>query len=345
MKKSNKLKSSAILVAGSMVIGAIASAEAHAETLSKVTERGKVVCGVDGGLAGFSAPDDSGKIQGIDADVCYGIAAAVFGDREKVEFVPLTAKERFTALSSGEVDVLSRNTTHTLRRDASLGINFTYYNYIDGQGFLVRKDLDVGSATELDGAQVCIQSGTSTERTLAAYFRANNMDYNPISFETSVQTREGFESGACDVLTSDKSQLAAIRSELKDPSSAVILPETVSKEPLGPAVRQGDDEWANIVRWTVYAMINADEFGVSSQNVDKIKSEGSNEYYVRLLLGLEGDTGKLLNLPEDWGYQIIKQVGNYDESYQRNVAPLGLPREGTINALWSKGGILYAPPL
>ncbi len=315
-----------------------------AGTLEDVKERGVLRCGVSGGLAGFSAPDDAGKMRGIDADVCYAVSAAVFGDSSKVEFVPLTAKERFTALSSGEIDMLSRNTTHTSRRDTSLGINFTYYNYIDGQGFMVTKDLGVTSATELDGAQICIQSGTSTERTLAAYFRANGMDYTPVSYDTTVQTREGYENGACQVLTSDKSQLAAIRSELADPSGSVILPETVSKEPLGPVVAQGDDEWANIVRWTLYAMINADELGVTSENVDSIVADGSDNFYTRLLLGLEGDTGKNLGLSADWGYQIVKQVGNYDESYQRNVAPLGLPREGTLNALWTEGGILYAPP-
>lgn len=317
---------------------------ASAGTLEQVIERNKLLCGVDGGLAGFSAPDDAGNMRGIDADVCYAVAAATLGDAGKVEFVPLNAKERFTALSAGEVDMLSRNTTHTSRRDTSLGIDFTYYNYIDGQGFLISTELGVNSATELDGAQICIQSGTSTERTLAAYFRANKMAYTPVSFDTSVQTREGFEEGACDVLTSDKSQLAAIRSELKEPESAIILPETVSKEPLGPVVRQGDDAWSNIVRWTLYAMINADEMGVSSANVDDIMSSGTDDFYARLLLGLEGDTGKNLGLPADWGYQIIKQVGNYDESYQRNVAPLGLPREGTLNALWTEGGILYAPP-
>lgn len=329
-------------------IGILASSlllsTASAGTLEEVKARGKMLCGVDGGLAGFSSPDDNGKMRGIDADVCYAVAAAVLGDVNKVEFVPLNAKERFTALSAGEVDMLSRNTTHTSRRDTSLGIDFTYYNYIDGQGFLVSKELGVKSATELDGAQICIQSGTSTERTLAAYFRAQKMEYTPVSFDTSVQTREGFEEGACDVLTSDKSQLAAIRSELKDPTSAVILPETVSKEPLGPVVRQGDDAWGNIVRWSLYAMINADEMGVSSQNVDQIIKDGTDDFYARLLLGLEGDTGKNLGLAADWGYQIIKQVGNYDESYQRNVAPLGLPRAGTLNALWTQGGILYAPP-
>lgn len=338
------MKQSLLGISTAASIVCLSASAVSADTLEQVQERGTLRCGVDGGLAGFSAPDDSGNMRGIDADVCYAVAAAVFGDASKVEFVPLTAKERFTALASGEVDILSRNTTHTSRRDSTLGINFTYYNYIDGQGFLVRKDLEVDSALQLNSAQICIQSGTSTERTLAAYFRSNGMEYTPISFETSVQTREGFENGACDVLTSDKSQLAAIRSELQDPDLAVILPETVSKEPLGPAVRQGDDAWANIVRWTLYAMINAEELGVSITNVDEIVLTGSDDFYTRLLLGLEGDTGANLGLPADWGLQIIKQVGNYGDSYERNITPLGLERAGTLNALWTEGGILYAPP-
>jgi len=283
-------------------------------------------------------------MAGIDADYCYALAAAIFGDRSKVKFTALTAKERFTALTSGEIDVLSRNTTDTLTRDATLGINFTYYNYIDGQGFLVKKDLGVSSATELSGAKVCVQAGTTTELNLADYFRVNNMDFEPVVYDTSVQTREGFDGGACDVLTSDKSQLAAIRTELGDPGGAIILPETISKEPLGPAVRQGDDQWHDIVRWTLFALINADEYGVTSENVDKMKAESSNPN-VRRLLGVEGTMGENLGLSNDWAYHALKQVGNYDELYQRNVAPLGIPREGSVNALWTEGGILYAPPI
>jgi general L-amino acid transport system substrate-binding protein len=259
----NKLITMA-LVAGCAFICSTASAD----TLEDVKQRGHLVCGVNNGVPGFSAPDDKGRMQGIDADICYAVAAAVLGDANKVEFTPLTAKERFTALSSGEVDLLSRNTTHTLHRDAALGLNFTYYNYIDGQGFMVKKGLGVKSARELDGAAVCIQQGTTTELNLADYFRANNMKYKPIGYETAPQTRDGFDKGACDVLTSDKSQLAAHRTELNDPNSAIILPETISKEPLGPAVRQGDDVWFNIVKWVVFAMINAEEAGISSNNVD-----------------------------------------------------------------------------
>lgn len=334
----NVVKSTAIAaVLGFAVTGASAA------TLDDVKEKGFIQCGVDGGLPGFSAPDDSGQMRGIDADVCYAVAAAVFGDSSKVKFTPLTAKERFTALSSGEVDVLSRNTTHTLHRDSALGINFTYYNYIDGQGFMVKKDLGVKSALELDGAAVCVQQGTTTELNLADYFRANNMEFTPVGYDTSVQTREGFDGGSCDVLTSDKSQLAAIRTELKDPESAVILPETISKEPLGPVVRQGDDQWFNVVKWVLYALINADEMGISSKNIDEMKNSGNPA--IARIMGTEGEMGKDLGLDADWAYNAIKQVGNYDEIYQRNVAPLGLEREGSVNAQWKDGGILYAPPI
>ena len=323
---------------------ALISSTAAAGTLEEVKKRGHLICGVNNGVPGFSAPDDKGKMQGIDADVCYATAAAVLGDASKVEFTPLTAKERFTALSSGEVDILSRNTTHTLHRDAALGLNFTYYNYIDGQGFMVKKDLGVKRALELDGAAICIQQGTTTELNLADYFRANNMKYKPIGYETAPQTRDGFDKGACDVLTSDKSQLAAHRTELKDPSNAVILPETISKEPLGPAVRQGDDVWFNIVKWVVYAMINAEEAGINSRNVDKLR-ENSDDPNIKRILGVEGEMGKNLQLSNDWAYNIIKQVGNYGESYSRNVEPLGLARRGSVNALWTRGGVLYAPPI
>lgn len=331
-----------LMVAALAVLG-LGTMEASAATLDDVKAKGHIQCGVDGGIPGFSSPNDKGEMTGIDADVCYAVAAAVFGDKTKVKFTPLTAKERFTALSSGEVDVLSRNTTHTLLRDASLGLNFTYYNYIDGQGFLVKKGLGVSSAKELDGAAVCVQSGTTTELNLADYFRSNGMAFTPVNYDTSVQTREGFDRGSCDVLTSDKSQLAAIRTELKDPEGAMILPETISKEPLGPVVRQGDDQWLDIVAWTLYALINADELGVTSANIDEMK--GSDNPNIKRLLGVEGNMGELLGLSPDWAANAIKAVGNYDEIYQRNVAPLGLPREGSVNALWTKGGVLYAPPI
>ena len=321
---------------------------ALAGTLEDVQSRGEVVCGVDGGLPGFSAPDDSGKMQGVDADVCYGLAAAVLGDRDKVKFVPLTAKERFTALSSGEVDVLSRNTTHTLSRDSSLGLNFTYYNFFDGAGFMIRKSMGVESAKGLGGARLCIQAGTTTEQAVGDFFRANGLKaFTPKPFDTSVQTREGYEADACDILSSDKSQLAAIRSELKDPGAHVILPETISKEPLGPVVRQGDDVWFNTVKWVLFAMINAEELGVTSSNIDG--ADTGNPAVARLV-GEEGGLCKLISesLDNKCFYNTVKQVGNFGESYEANVGentPIGLKREGSVNDLWSRGGLIYAPPL
>lgn len=341
--KSKKLMSA--VIAGAMSL----SSAGLAGTLEDVQSRGELICGVDGGLPGFSAPDDSGKMQGVDADVCYAVAAAVLGDASKVQFVPLTAKERFTALSSGEVDVLSRNTTHTLTRDSSLGLNFTYYNFIDGAGFMVKKALGVSSATELGGARLCIQAGTTTEQAVGDYFRDNNLKaFTPKPYDTSVQTREGFEKDACDILSSDKSQLAAIRSELADPSSAVILPETISKEPLGPVVRQGDDVWFNTVKWVLFAMMNAEEMGVSSSNIASMKS--SSNPAIRRLVGAEGDLCSLISdkLGNECFYNVIKQVGNIGESYEANVGentPIGLKRAGSVNDLWSRGGLIYAPPL
>jgi general L-amino acid transport system substrate-binding protein len=332
------------LVSGVFAALAIAAVPAFGDTLGDVKARGFLKCGIDGGLPGFSAPNDKGEMVGIDADYCKALAAAIFGDKSKVKFTNLTAKERFTALTSGEIDVLSRNTTNTLTRDATLGINFTYHMYIDGQGFLVKKSLGVKSAKDLNGASVCVQSGTTTELNLADYFRVNKMQFKPVGYETSVQTREGFDGGSCDVLTSDKSQLAAIRTELKDPSGAEILPETISKEPLGPLVRQGDDKWHDVVLWTIYALINADEMGVSSKNVDELKASTTNPD-IKRLIGTEDKMGENLGLPATWAYEAIKQVGNYDELYERNVAPLGLARAGSVNALWTKGGVLYAPPL
>jgi len=263
------------------------SATAHAgKTLEGVKSKGYVQCGVSTGLPGFSAADEKGQFTGLDVDMCRAVAAAVFGDAGKVKYSPLTAKERFTALQSGEIDMLSRNTTWTYTRDTSLGLNFTSANYYDGQGFLVTKALGVKSALEMDGASFCIQAGTTTELNLADYFRANKMSYTPITFDTSDQTVKAFEAGRCDALTSDQSQLYALRIKLKDPKSAVVLPEVISKEPLGPVVRQGDDEWFNIVKWSLFAMINAEELGLSSANVDEMK-EKSTDPNVRRLLGIE----------------------------------------------------------
>ncbi len=334
-----------IAVGAAMLCGVFtASVASAATTLESVKEKGHLQCGVTSGLPGFSQPDDKGNWTGIDVDTCRAVAAAIFGDAKAVEFTPLTAKERFTALQSGEIDMLSRNTTWTLTRDASLGLTFAGVNYYDGQGFLVNKGIGVDDATQLDGATVCIQAGTTTELNLSDYFRAKGMEYKPIVFDTSEQTVQGFASGRCDVLTSDRSQLAALRSKLSDPDSAKILPNTISKEPLGPVVRQGDDQWFNIVKWVLAVQINAEELGVTSANVDDmLKSDNPN---IQRLLGTDGDMGAKLGLPGDFGAKIVKQVDNYGEMYDRNVGPdtpLGLERG--INALWTEGGVMYAPPV
>lgn len=335
------LKLSSVVAAG-LAIGL--SFNTFAGTLEDVKKRGTLSCGVSTGLAGFSQKDEKGGWSGLDVDVCRAVAAAVLGDAGKVQYKPLTAKERFTALQSGEVDLLSRNTTWTHTRDTSLGLNFAGVNYYDGQGFMVSKKLGVSSAKELDGAAACIQAGTTTELNLADYFRANGMKYTAVTFDTSDQTRQGFESGRCDVLTSDQSQLYAIRIGLKDPSSAIVLPEVISKEPLGPVVRQGDDAWFNIVKWSMSALIEAEFLGVTSANADKMKAEGKPGQ--KRLLGSEGDAGEKLGLSADWAYNIVKQVGNYGESFERNVgmdSPLQISRG--LNAQWNQGGILYSPPI
>ncbi len=337
------MKSTPILVAAAAVAALVAGA-AQAATLDDVKSKGVLSCGVSTGLPGFSAPDANKNWNGIDVDVCRAIAAAVLGDAGKVKFTPLTAKERFTALQSGEIDVLARNTTWTHTRDTSLGLNFTGVHYYDGQGFLVTKSLGVKSAKELDGAAVCIQAGTTTELNLADYFRFNKMQYKAVVFDTSEQTLAGFEANRCDVLTSDQSQLYALRTKIKNAANTVVLPEVISKEPLGPVVRQGDDQWFNIVKWTLNAMINAEELGVSSKNVDAKKSD-KNPAVARLVVGT-GDMGKKLGLDNDWAYRILKQVGNYSEIFERNVgsgSPLKISRG--LNALWNQGGILYAPPI
>ena len=322
----------------------ISASLAAAGTLDEVKKRGQLVCGVSTGLPGFSATDEKGNWKGLDVEGCRAIAAAVLGDANKVKFAALNAKERFTALQSGEIDVLVRGTTWTLHRDTALGLNFAGVNYYDGQGFMVSKKLGVKSTKELDGAAICIQSGTTTELNLADYFTNNNMKYEAVVYDTHDQTIKGFESGRCDVLTSDQSQLYGLRTHLANPDDAILLPEVISKEPLGPVVRQGDDEWFNVVRWTFFAMLNAEEMGVTSANVDEMKK--STNPGVRRLLGLEGDKGQSLNLPDDWSYQIVKQVGNYGEIFERTVgmgSPLKIKRG--LNALWNKGGIQYAPPM
>lgn len=339
------MKRTAVVIAAAGVAGLLAMGQAQAgATVDNVKKKGFVQCGVSTGLPGFSSTDDKGRWTGIDVDVCRAVAAAVFGDSEKVKYSPLTAKERFTALQSGEIDMLSRNTTWTITRDSNLGLNFAGVNYYDGQGFMVSKKLGVKSALELDGASVCIQAGTTTELNLADYFRANNMKYQPITYDTSDETVKGFEAGRCDMLTSDQSQLYSLRIKLSDPNSAIVLPEVISKEPLGPVVRQGDDEWFNIVKWALFAQVNAEELGVTSENVDKMLE--SSDPNIRRLLGLEGLKGEGLKLDDKWAYYIVKQVGNYGEMFERNVgkgSPLAIERG--LNALWNKGGIQYAPPV
>lgn len=323
---------------------AFAAQPASAQTLKTVKERGNLVCGVSQGLPGFSNPDDKGTWTGIDVDLCRAIAAAIFNDATKVKYTPLSAKDRFTALQSGEIDVLSRNSTWTLSRDTSLGLNFAAVNYYDGQGFMVRKALKVNSALELNGASVCTQTGTTTELNLADFFRAHKMKYEVIAFATADEVVKAYDAGRCDVFTTDVSQLYAEKLKLANANDHVILPEVISKEPLGPAVRHGDDQWFDIVKWTHFAMINAEELGVSSKNVDDaLKSEKPD---VRRLAGTEGNLGEQLGLTKDWALRIVKQVGNYGEVFERNVgtgSKLGIARG--LNKLWSDGGIQYAPPI
>jgi len=316
-----------------------------AQTLDAVKEKDFIQCGVSQGLPGFSNPDEDGNWSGIDVDFCRGVAAAVFGDPDKVKYTPLSAKERFTALQSGEVDVLSRNTTWTLTRDSALGLNFAGVNYYDGQGFMVRTDLGVNSALELNGASVCTNIGTTTELNLADYFRANDMDYELVAFEKADEVVAAYDAGRCDVYTTDQSGLAAQRLKLTEPGAHKVLPEVISKEPLGPVVRHGDDQWLDIVKWTLYAMIEAEELGVNSANVEQMKAESDNPS-IKRLLGTEGEMGEALGLPNQWAYNVIAQVGNYGEIYERNVGietPLGLERG--LNALWKDGGLMYAMPI
>ncbi|MGX9417859.1 amino acid ABC transporter substrate-binding protein [Vibrio sp. WJH972] len=320
------------------------TAFAETSTLDRIKQSGYLTCGVSTGLPGFSNPNSKGEWEGLDVGYCQALAAAVIGDKTKVKYIPLTPKERFTALQSGEVDVLSRNTTWTYTRDTALGLNFAGVTYYDGQGFMVFKDLGVSSVDELDGASVCVQAGSTTELNLADYFRSHGMSYQPVVFDTPNQTKKGFDSGRCDVLTTDQSGLYALRLELEDPSNAIILPEIISKEPLGPVVRQGDDNWLNITKWTLFTMINAEEYGITSKNVDQMRE--SNDPNVRRILGVEGPKGKPLSLSDDWSYQIIKQVGNYGELFESQVgsgSPLQIARG--VNALWKDGGFMYAPPI
>lgn len=320
------------------------AASATASMLDDVKAKGFINCGVSQGLPGFSTTDDKGNWKGLDVDFCRAVAVAIFGDLTKVKFAPLSAKERFTALQSGEVDLLSRNTTWTMSRDTALGLNFAGVTYYDGQAFMVRKTLGVSSALELSGASVCTNTGTTTELNVADFFRSNKMPYEIVAFEKADEVVQAYDSGRCDVYTTDASALSAQRLKLAKPDDHMVLPEIISKEPLGPVVRQGDDHWFNIIKWSLFAMINAEELGVGKDNVDDMKE--SKDPAVRRLLGLEGDFGRKIGLESDWAFKIIKHVGNYGEIFEANVGPktrLGIKRG--LNRLWSKGGIVYAPPI
>ncbi len=317
---------------------------AQAATLDQVRERGFIQCGVSQGLPGFSTADDSGAWTGIDTDFCRAVAAAVFGDPAKVRFRPLSAKERFTALQSGEVDILSRNTTWTFGRDTSAGLRFVGVIYYDGQGFMVRRRLGVTSALELSGAEICTNTGTTTELNIADYFRVHKMPYTVVAFEKSDEAVQAYDGGRCDVYTSDISGLNAQKAKLTTPSEHMLLPEVISKEPLGPAVRQDDPQWINIVRWTLFALIGAEELGLTSGNIDDALD--SNSPAIRRFAGVDGDLGGKIGLDARWAFNIVKMVGNYGELFARNLgsdSPLQLERG--LNRLWTEGGLLYAPPI
>jgi general L-amino acid transport system substrate-binding protein len=335
-----------VLASGMLILAVGFSGRAQAgATFDKVKQAGQVVCGVNTGLAGFAMPDNQGRYTGLDVDICRALAAALFGDATKVKYVPLTAQQRFTALQSGEVDLLSRNTTWTLQRDTDLGLNFTAVVYYDGQGFMVAKKLGVKSAKELNGATICVQPGTTTELNLADYFRANKIEFKPVVIEKLDEVESAFFSGRCDAYTTDRSGLAATRAgRASNPDDYVILPEVISKEPLSPAVRQGDDQWNDLVRWVIFVLIQAEESGITSKNVDDmLKSDDPN---IKRMLGVTPGAGKSLGIDDKWAYNEIKQVGNYGEIFERNVgqgSPLKLERG--INNLWTKGGLMYAMPI
>jgi general L-amino acid transport system substrate-binding protein len=337
-----KLKATAF--AALALAGSAGDVLAQGKTLEQTKAKGTVSCGVSPGLPGFAQPDDKGNWTGIDVDFCRAVAAAIFNDPKKVTFKPLTAKERFTALQSGEVDVLSRTTTWTMSRDSAMGLSFAGTMFYDGQGFMAKKSLGVKSAKELNGASVCVQTGTTTELNLADYFRTNKMTYKPVVFEKADEAVAAFDSGRCDVFTTDSSGLYAERIKLKDPAGAVVLPEIISKEPLGPVVRQGDFQWFTLVKWVYFALLNAEELGVDSKNVAEMTKSANPE--IKRLLGTEGEFGKGIGLGNDWVVNIVKGTGNYAEMYERNVgsgSKLAIARG--VNNLWTKGGLQYAPPI
>lgn len=337
------MKISVLIIASIMAFG-LATTSHAASMLGKVKARGHLVCGVKESLPGFAIPNSKGVWEGFDVDVCRAVAAAVFGDATKVKFKPMSGKQRFKALQSGEIDVLSRTTTWTYSRNVSLGANFVGVSYYDGQGFMVKKSLGVKSARELNGASICILSGTTTELNVTDYFRKHKMSFIPVVVGESSEIAKSFDAGRCDVMTSDQSQLYAQRIRLAEPEGTIVLPEVISKEPLSPAVRKGDDLWANIVRWSFNTMLVAEELGVSSTNVDSQKA--TTDLKVQRLLGISGVRGDWMGLKNDWGYNIIKQVGNYGESFDRNLgeaSPLKIKRG--LNALWTEGGLQFAPPI
>ncbi len=326
----------------------VAATAASADTLADVKAKGFLQCGVNSSLAGFSAPNDKGEWMGLDVDFCRAVAAAIFNDPTKVKFTALSAKDRFTALQSGEIDILSRNTTWTINRDTALGFNFAGVTYYDGQGFMInsKKLPGINSALQLSGASVCVQAGTTTELNLADYFSSNKMEYNPVVFEKFEETNAAYDAGRCDAYTTDQSGLYAVRLQTASPADHVVLPEIISKEPLGPAVRQGDDKWFDIVKWTYYALLNAEEAGITQANVDEMKNSDNPD--IKRLLGTEAETkiGTDLGLENDWVVNIVKATGNYGEIFERNVgsgSPLKIARG--INALWTKGGLQYGMPI
>ena len=330
---------------GTLAVAGLAAGIASAQTLADVQARGTLKCGSNEGLAGFAFPDSSGNMQGFDVALCRAVAAATLGDAQAVEFVPLTSQTRFTALAAGEVDVLVRNSTWTFTRDNDLGLDFVGVNYYDGQGFMVRRDLGVSSASELDGATVCIQTGTTTELNLADFFRVNNISYDPVPVATNAEGQQQYLAGACDVYTTDVSGLAATRATFENAGEHVILPEIVSKEPLGPVVRHGDNAWGDIVRWTLYALIAAEENGVTSANVREMASATTDNPEINRMLGTEGELGQKLGLSSDWVVNVISSVGNYGEIFEAYIGentPVGLARG--LNAQWTDGGLMYAPP-
>jgi general L-amino acid transport system substrate-binding protein len=336
------MKKSVLL--GALTVTGLAAGASSAATLDDVKARGHVNCGVTTGLTGFAAPDASGVWDGFDVGVCRAVAAAIFGDATKVEFIPTTGQTRFTALASGEIDLLARNTTWTYSRDIDLKFEFVGVNYYDGQGFMVPRALGVTSAADLDGATVCIQTGTTTELNLADFFRANNISYEPVPIETNAEALQQYLAGACDAYTTDASGLAASRATFENPGDHVILPEIISKEPLGPLVRHGDNDWGDLVRWTLNMLIAAEELGITSANVRELAA-GTNNPEINRMLGTEGELGAMLGLPNDWGVNVIASVGNYGELFERNIGestPIGLARG--LNAQWTEGGLLYTPP-